>query len=149
MAYELLRKRKWAHLLPWVWMTFTFFYQSIQFVKTMRYLLPIYPTMALMAGYGLMLRCGIVRARRARCEPSAPRGAGWRCARRSWCWWCLGTAFWALAFTTHLHAARVAHRRLALDLCQHPAGLDDLLRGVGRSAAAERRRPQCQRRVSP
>ena len=48
------RKRRVAHLLPWVWMTFTFFYQSIQFVKTMRYLLPIYPTMALMAAYGLV-----------------------------------------------------------------------------------------------
>ncbi|MGC9359562.1 MAG: DUF2298 domain-containing protein [Anaerolineae bacterium] len=32
-------------------MTFTFGYQSVQFVKAMRYLLPIYPAMAVMAGY--------------------------------------------------------------------------------------------------
>ncbi|MBC7257512.1 MAG: hypothetical protein H5T66_15545, partial [Chloroflexi bacterium] len=53
MAYELYHLQ-WKHLLPWVWMTFTFFYQSVQFVKTVRYLLPIYPTMALMAAYGLV-----------------------------------------------------------------------------------------------
>jgi len=53
MAYGLL-KRRGNHLLPWVWMTFSFFYQSIQFVKAMRYILPIYPTMALVAAYGLI-----------------------------------------------------------------------------------------------
>lgn len=54
MLYELVRKRDLRHLLPWAWMTLVFVYQSIQFVKPMRYLLPIYPTMALMAGYGLL-----------------------------------------------------------------------------------------------
>ena len=53
MAYELYRKHRWEHLLPWAWASFTFLYQSIQFVKTIRYLLPIYPVMALMAAYGL------------------------------------------------------------------------------------------------
>ena len=43
MAFQMLRRRKWNHLLPWAWMTFTFFYQSVQFVKTVRYMLPIYP----------------------------------------------------------------------------------------------------------
>ena len=36
-------------------MTCTFAYQSVQFVKPMRYLLPIYPTMALVAAYGLVI----------------------------------------------------------------------------------------------
>ena len=54
MAYQMYRKHTMAHLLPWVWMSLTFFYQSIQFVKTIRYLLPIYPTMAVIAAYGLV-----------------------------------------------------------------------------------------------
>jgi YYY domain-containing protein len=99
MAYELYRKRKWAHLLPWVWMTFTFFYQSIQFVKTVRYLLPIYPTMALMAGYGLIWLWDRAKG------IAGGQTAGW------WRRWVrpaatvlilvviLGTACWAVAFT--------------------------------------------------
>ena len=54
MGWQLVRQGALAHLLPWVWMSMTFFYQSVQFVKTVRYLLPIYPTMALMAAYGLI-----------------------------------------------------------------------------------------------
>jgi len=99
MARELLVKRKWEHLLIWVWVSFTFAYQSIQFVKPMRYLLPIYPAMALMAGYGL-IRLGDW-ARRARV----------RRAREPWRRWAstvasalvvvivVGTALWAVAFT--------------------------------------------------
>jgi YYY domain-containing protein len=97
MAWEMLRKRKWAHLLPWVWLSFTFGYQSIQFVKVTRYLLPSYPAAALIAGYGLIWL--------------------WDRARQPghWAWWrrvapaastvilaavVLGTAFWAFAFTS-------------------------------------------------
>ena len=68
MAYDMFFKKRWQHLLPWTWMTLTFFYQSVQFVKTVRYMLPIYPTMALVAGYGLMYLCS--RAK----EYSARRG---------------------------------------------------------------------------
>ena len=100
MAYELCKKHKWAHLLPWVWMSFTFFYQNAQLAKYMRYLLPIYPTMALMAGHGLI-----------RLWDWAKVVAGSDPGR----WWgrwirplttslilvvVLGTAFWAFAFTT-------------------------------------------------
>jgi YYY domain-containing protein len=89
MAVQIYRRNRWEHLLPWVWMTLTFFYQSVQFVKTVRYLLPIYPTMALMAGYGLCWLWG--RAARARWPlKAAARGAVVAVA--------LGTALWALAF---------------------------------------------------
>ncbi|MFH1085280.1 MAG: DUF2298 domain-containing protein, partial [Chloroflexota bacterium] len=102
MAYELYRRRRWEHLLPWVWMTLTFFYQSVQFVKTVRYLLPIYPTMALVAGYGLVRLWDWGRA-------AAQRGDG------RWGRWArlartaslavvgavvLGTLAWAVAFTS-------------------------------------------------
>ena len=97
MAYEMARGR-WTHILPWAWMTFTFFYQSVQFVKTVRYMLPIYPTMALVAAYGLARAWDLARERAAR--PGAHRatrflpylagGAGGLVV--------LGTAAWALAF---------------------------------------------------
>ena len=111
---ELVWKRKWAHLLPWVWMTFTFFYQSIQFVKTVRYLLPIYPTMALMAGYGLVWLWDWAKAA-AHGQPPIEPVEG-QCAQNpARIWWrrwvrpvatglilvvVLGTVFWALAFTS-------------------------------------------------
>ena len=114
MAYELYKQasfkpqysskrvweQRWAHLLPWVWMTFTFFYQSIQFVKTVRYLLPIYPTMALMAGYGLIRLWDWAKARAQRaCKKG---NVGWErpLAVGLILVVVLGTAFWALAFTS-------------------------------------------------
>ena len=99
MAYEhAIASTSGRIFLPWVWMTFTFVYQSIQFVKTMRYLLPIYPTMALMAGYGLVWLWDA--RKQPACWPSwaalgapAARLARWAVVVL------LGTAFWALAFT--------------------------------------------------
>jgi len=40
-----------AHLLPVVWIGGMFFWQGLQFVQSMRYLLPIYPLLALMAAW--------------------------------------------------------------------------------------------------
>ena len=51
---EVLRKRHLDHLLLLVWVTFTFAYQSVQFVKTMRYFLPIYPALVVLAAYFLV-----------------------------------------------------------------------------------------------
>jgi YYY domain-containing protein len=92
MAWELLKGRS-AHLLPWAWMTFTFGYQSIQFVKAMRYILPIYPTMALVAAYGLVwLWEAAGRVQRRRWLRVAGRAAVGGVV--------LATALWALAFTS-------------------------------------------------
>ncbi|MBN1399383.1 MAG: glycosyltransferase family 39 protein, partial [Anaerolineae bacterium] len=99
MGFELYRKHKWAHLLPWVWMTFTFFYQSIQFVKTIRYLLPIYPTMALMAGYGLVWlwdRAKVAGAQRTQRAGRILRGA----ALAFIILVVVSTTLWAVAFTS-------------------------------------------------
>ncbi len=97
MAWELWRRRRWQHLLPWAWMSFTFFYQSIQFVKPMRYLLPIYPTMALVAAYGLVALWDRAKrpGRRAIIPPAWRRPlAGTIVAVVV-----VGTAIWAAAFT--------------------------------------------------
>ncbi len=89
MAYQIYRRGRWLHLLPWLWMTFTFLYQSVQFVKTVRYLLPIYPTMALMAGYGLHWLWE--RGSGSRRLPKA-------LARGAVAFVLVGTACWAFAF---------------------------------------------------
>jgi len=92
MLWQLARHGRLVHLLPWVWMTLTFFFQSIQFVKTVRYLLPIYPTMALMAAYGLIWLWDVTRKPRRRLAP-ALAGAALAVV-------IIGTALWALAFTS-------------------------------------------------
>ncbi len=43
MFWQLVRKREWQHLLLWVWGTIFFLYQGTLWVKSMRYLLPVYP----------------------------------------------------------------------------------------------------------
>ncbi|MEO8084574.1 MAG: DUF2298 domain-containing protein, partial [Ardenticatenales bacterium] len=51
------------HLLPWLWVTVYFGYTGIQWVKTMRYTLPIYPSLALLAAWGLIAWVDWARAR--------------------------------------------------------------------------------------
>ena len=51
---ELVRKRNLEHLLIILWVTLTFVYQSVQFVKTIRYFLPIYPLLVILAAYFLV-----------------------------------------------------------------------------------------------
>ena len=51
--WELIRRRKIEHLLPWAWVTVMFLYQGSQFVKSIRYLLPTYPFFVLLGAYFL------------------------------------------------------------------------------------------------
>ena len=53
VLWELVRKHKGEHLLPWIWVTMMFLYQGSQFVKTVRYLLPTYPFFLLLGAYFL------------------------------------------------------------------------------------------------
>ncbi|HEY4723652.1 MAG TPA: DUF2298 domain-containing protein, partial [Anaerolineae bacterium] len=54
-AFEILKGRRWlTHLLPWVWVAGYFAWQGSQWVKSMRYLLPIYPFLILFAAVGLV-----------------------------------------------------------------------------------------------
>jgi YYY domain-containing protein len=50
----LILKGERRHLLLWGWTAFYFTWQSMQFNPTMRYQLPIYPTLAVIAGWSLV-----------------------------------------------------------------------------------------------
>ncbi len=52
-GWEMVSQKRMTHLLPWAWVTLLFVYQGGQFVKSMRYFIPIYPVMALLAAFGL------------------------------------------------------------------------------------------------
>ena len=145
------RKRNVAHLLPWVWMTFTFFYQSIQFVKTVRYLLPIYPTMALMAGYGLMRLWEWARSGRASSWRSTLASLARKCGavRRSRGLVVSGHRALGLAFTSIYTrpVTRIAASRWMYP--EHPARRDASPSRCGMIRAAQRGRAQRQHRFSP
>lgn len=46
-------KGEWRHVLLWAWTAFYFLWQSLQFNPTMRYQLPIYPLLAMMAAWAV------------------------------------------------------------------------------------------------
>jgi YYY domain-containing protein len=50
MGWRIL-KGEYKHLLLWGWAAFYFFWQSLQFNPTMRYQLPVYPLLAMMAAW--------------------------------------------------------------------------------------------------
>ncbi|MBN1259818.1 MAG: DUF2298 domain-containing protein, partial [Anaerolineae bacterium] len=54
MGWRIARKTDWRGLLPWTWGTLFFLYQGIQWVKSMRYLLPVYPVFVLFAAVALV-----------------------------------------------------------------------------------------------
>ncbi|MBN1922988.1 MAG: glycosyltransferase family 39 protein [Anaerolineae bacterium] len=53
-ARTLWRERRLDAALPWLWGTLFFLYQAVQWVKSMRYLLPVYPVFTLFAAWGLV-----------------------------------------------------------------------------------------------
>jgi YYY domain-containing protein len=50
MGWRIL-KGEWKHLLLWGWAAFYFLWQSLQFNATMRYQLPVYPLLCMMAAW--------------------------------------------------------------------------------------------------
>ncbi|RIL12181.1 MAG: hypothetical protein DCC75_00930 [Proteobacteria bacterium] len=52
-CYELVRKGRWEHIAPAAWAVFVLVYVSLSTVKPVRYLLPAYPFLILLAGYAL------------------------------------------------------------------------------------------------
>src|SRR5437764_10500377 len=62
-AIQLLRnpRRHYLQVLPLVWVGVNFAYWGVQFAKPMRYLLPIYPQLALFAAVLLVATWGWVR----------------------------------------------------------------------------------------
>ncbi len=108
-------------LLPWLWATGYFLYQGTQWVKSVRYLLPVYPAFILLAAW---MVCRLVFGGAGNTSPSSPTslplpvGEGEGCRRRRrgvgtgfkpvpalarLAFFILvvgGTLLWALAFTS-------------------------------------------------
>ena len=51
MGWRIFKKGEWRHALLWGWTAAYFLWQSLQFNPTMRYQLPIYPMLAMMAAW--------------------------------------------------------------------------------------------------
>ena len=87
MGWRMLKGEWRSHLLIWGWTAFYFLWQSIQFNPTMRYQLPIYPLLAMMAAW-LVFELG--RSRQKFLKPLAIMIG---------CVVLLGSLTWAYAFT--------------------------------------------------
>ncbi len=94
-AFEIIKRRAWErHLIPVVWTGGYFAWQSLSFTRAMRYQLPVYPTLAVLAAWALF-----------ELWHRAPDWLGQRFAKFGHPAACvagglvvLGTAFYALAF---------------------------------------------------
>ncbi len=53
-GWRLLRRAEWAHLVPVLWTALLFGVLGTQWVKSMRYFLPIYPTLAVLGAWLLI-----------------------------------------------------------------------------------------------
>jgi YYY domain-containing protein len=81
-------------LIPLAWVLLTFFWQGMQYVKSIRYFLPIYPCLVMFAAFLVVSAWDWARRRRrARLRPWATVFAGGLMA-----FVLLGTLVWALAF---------------------------------------------------
>jgi hypothetical protein len=88
-------RRSWVRLLPWVWCTLFFLYQSTQWVKSMRYFLSIYPVLVLCAAW-ILVKAAEWAARRE--QKNLPqRCFSWLLKALPWLV-LTGTALWSLAF---------------------------------------------------
>ncbi len=100
MGWQLWRNNKSVHAVPWIWATIFFFYQSTQWVKSMRYLLPVYPVFALMAAWFVVRFLTVSKKRRV---GTYPRFSMLKVARIALCFVLCGTFLWACAFL-HIYA---------------------------------------------
>ena len=70
MGWRIL-KGEWRHLLLWGWTAIYFGWQSLQFNPTMRYQLPVYPLLCMMASWGIFELAGLKFGRFKRFNPPA------------------------------------------------------------------------------
>jgi YYY domain-containing protein len=104
------------HILLWGWTGFYFAWQSLQFNPTMRYQLPIYPILAIFAGWAIVELHDCIREARARGRlPAASMLLPYLIAGAV----LLATFVWAFAFTriyvrsiTRLEASRWIYQNL-------------------------------------
>lgn len=97
MGWRILRGEWRTHLLLWAWTGLYFLWQGTGFVSSMRYLLPIYPSLTIVAAWGLV--------RLWEGAEQAPRRQGlWRVLSLTLLVAVVaGTAAWAFAFTRIYH----------------------------------------------
>ena len=99
-------RRNLRHLIPWLWGTGYFLYQSTQWVKSMRYLLPAYPVFVLFAAWALLeARRSALRTRSFRAKSSgrvlAWLSGGLRVLQRAAPFAVVaGSVIWCAAFTS-------------------------------------------------
>jgi YYY domain-containing protein len=93
-AWEIFRKRNSRHLLPVIWTGAYFIWQSIGFTPAMRYQMPVYPTLALLAAWALWHAWDTSNTVRVEWRKVARVLVGVVAGVTV-----LGTLIWALAFT--------------------------------------------------
>lgn len=98
MLYQVIKRKAYVHLPVLAWTGIYFAWQGFAWVKAMRYLLPIYPLLALIAGwviYELITYGRDLQFNKVRLSRSFIRGAGVCLAMIA----IVGTAAYAWAFT--------------------------------------------------
>ena len=101
-GFELIRRKRYVHLVPWTWVLILFGQQGMQWVKSLRYFLPIYPALALFAALLVVETGRRLRRDAAAGAAGAPPVPAWR----RWAATALavivvgGAAAWAWAFTS-------------------------------------------------
>ena len=98
MGWQVWRKKQYQHLPLWAWTGFFFLWQSVSWVKAMRYQLLIYPLLALIAGWGfwqLITRDHPMALRKWQVPARLTRALGVVLAMVA----IVSTGLWAFAFT--------------------------------------------------
>ena len=108
-AWRWLGRRQANLLLPVAWVAIVFLHQGMQWVKAMRYLLPIYPALIVLAAWFLIILWDGARIHR-RIKGSGYSRSALAAAGGVLGLVVVGSLLWALAFT---HIYRHPHSRVA------------------------------------
>ncbi len=97
-GWQLVRRQQWAHLIPVAWTAILFLLAGTQWVESIRYFLPIYPTLVLLAAWLLVWLWDQAKSKSrstSRLMRWTSSGAGALMAAVL-----IGTALYAMAFTS-------------------------------------------------
>ena len=114
MGWRMLKGEWRQHILLWSWTAIYFIWQSLQFNPNMRYQLPVYPLLAMMAAWAIFEwgRPRLSRMKRIQLADNP----GWNC-------WCRrpGVDLWlGICLHPYLHPSGNAHSRIPMDLSKCP-----------------------------
>lgn len=97
-AWQLVRRQRWIHLIPVAWTAILFLLLGTQWVTSMRYFLPIYPTLVLLGAWLLVWLWDRARSR-SRSRSRLMRWTPWR-AGALMAAVVIGTTLYAIAFSS-------------------------------------------------